>query len=242
MKVTYIFHSGFLVETDNTILVFDYYKFEIPEIIKDKSKKVFFFASHTHSDHFNPIIFDYADTNVTYIISHDIKDKISHRDMLDNYKNVNVVYVKPDEKMKYDVNESEYVEIETLKSTDRGVAFIVSLDGKTIYHAGDLNEWVFDSMDKSKRNDMTARYERELDKIKERVIDIAFLPVDYRLGEYKYVGPYKFLNRTRTKKVYPMHMWKRYREIPEFRKYIEEKEISVTIEDVDCNGKTWIVD
>ena len=242
MKVTYIFHSGFLVETEKVILVFDYYKSDMPEVVKDKSKKVYFFASHTHSDHFNPVIFEYAGSNVTYIISHDIKDKISHRDMLDNFENVNLVYVKADEKIKFDIDDAEYIEIETLKSTDRGVAFIVSLDGKTIYHAGDLNEWIFDRMDKAKRNDMIVRYDREMNKIKDREIDIAFLPVDYRLGEYKYNGPLKFLNNTRTKIVFPMHMWKKYREIPEFKNYIDEKGIAVTIEDTDTDGKTWTID
>ena len=33
------------------------------------------------------------------------------------------------------------VAIETLKSTDEGVAYIVHSDGITIYHAGDLNWW-----------------------------------------------------------------------------------------------------
>ena len=36
MKITYINHSGFLVETENCYYVFDYYKGEIPRL--DKSK------------------------------------------------------------------------------------------------------------------------------------------------------------------------------------------------------------
>mgnify|MGYP000382206809 FL=1 len=33
------------------------------------------------------------------------------------------------------------VRIQTLKSTDAGVAFLVECEGRTIYHAGDLNWW-----------------------------------------------------------------------------------------------------
>ena len=33
------------------------------------------------------------------------------------------------------------IEIETLRSNDMGVAFLVKVEGKTIYHAGDLNWW-----------------------------------------------------------------------------------------------------
>ena len=33
------------------------------------------------------------------------------------------------------------VQVETLKSNDEGVAFLVTAEGRTIYHAGDLNWW-----------------------------------------------------------------------------------------------------
>lgn len=42
MKITYINHSGFLVETENCYYVFDYYKGELPRL--DKSKEVVVFA------------------------------------------------------------------------------------------------------------------------------------------------------------------------------------------------------
>jgi len=55
MEITYIGHSGFMMEWDSCYWLFDYYKGEIPEIKKDK--KLFVFASHNHRDHFNPAIF-----------------------------------------------------------------------------------------------------------------------------------------------------------------------------------------
>ena len=55
MKVTYIGHSGFLVETSGCSLLFDYYQGEIPRLRQDKP--LFVFVSHRHSDHFNPEIF-----------------------------------------------------------------------------------------------------------------------------------------------------------------------------------------
>ena len=59
MKITYINHSGFLVETENCYYVFDYYKGEMPRL--DKSKEVVDFCSHFHQDHFNPEIFEILD-------------------------------------------------------------------------------------------------------------------------------------------------------------------------------------
>ena len=51
MKVTYLGHSGFLVETDDAYFLFDYYKGTVPEL--DSSKKMFVFVSHGHYDHYS---------------------------------------------------------------------------------------------------------------------------------------------------------------------------------------------
>lgn len=42
MKITYINHSGFLVETRDCYYIFDYYKGELPNL--DKEKEVIVFA------------------------------------------------------------------------------------------------------------------------------------------------------------------------------------------------------
>ena len=55
MKVTYLGHSGFLVEMDDVIFLFDYYKGELPEM--DPGKKLLVFVSHAHYDHYRKEIF-----------------------------------------------------------------------------------------------------------------------------------------------------------------------------------------
>ena len=65
MKITYINHSGFLVETEDCYYVFDYYKGEMLSL--DKSKETIVFCSHFHQDHFNPKIFEILnDMGVNY--------------------------------------------------------------------------------------------------------------------------------------------------------------------------------
>lgn len=54
VKVEYIFHSGFTVETRNHFLIFDYYHGDL----KLKDKKTYIFSTHSHYDHFNPDILD----------------------------------------------------------------------------------------------------------------------------------------------------------------------------------------
>ena len=73
MKVTYIGHSGFLVETGIANLLFDYYKGTIPKITNDLP--VIVFVSHKHSDHYNPEVFRLAKqyANIHYFISNDIQ-------------------------------------------------------------------------------------------------------------------------------------------------------------------------
>ena len=72
MKITYLRHSGFLVEMEQVWLLFDYYRGEIPEISQEK--KGYVFASHRHIDHFNKEIFKLTkkQNNIEFILSDDI--------------------------------------------------------------------------------------------------------------------------------------------------------------------------
>lgn len=51
MKITYIAHSGFCVELEKHVLLFDYFTGELPSW--DKEKTILVFASHKHQDHFS---------------------------------------------------------------------------------------------------------------------------------------------------------------------------------------------
>ena len=56
MKITFIEHSGFMVEMEHTVLLFDYYHGKIPTF--DKNKTLYVFVSHSHADHYNPVIWE----------------------------------------------------------------------------------------------------------------------------------------------------------------------------------------
>ena len=51
MKITYIHHSAFLVETESAYLLFDYFQGKLPEFSEEKP--LYVFASHRHPDHFS---------------------------------------------------------------------------------------------------------------------------------------------------------------------------------------------
>lgn len=77
MKITYIAHSGFLAELEHTILLFDYYQGELPELPDEKM--LYVFASHRHPDHFNPEVFRLAEGKMFFTSCPGISGKAGFR-------------------------------------------------------------------------------------------------------------------------------------------------------------------
>ncbi len=57
---------------------------------------------------------------------------------------------------------------------------------------------------------MVIIYKEALLPIEGAHIDLAFVPVDPRLGEAYFWGLDWFMRHTDTDRVYPMHLWRRY--------------------------------
>ena len=55
MEITYLGHSGFLVETSAAYYLFDYIRGDLPEF--ERTKRLYVFVSHAHQDHWNAGIF-----------------------------------------------------------------------------------------------------------------------------------------------------------------------------------------
>lgn len=243
MKVQYIGHSGFLVTLESCYLLFDYYTGEIPQLSCDKP--LYIFSSHRHEDHFNPAIFSFAGLTgqVEYLLSYDIK---LNRHFFSKYPDAADLQEKG--KLHSLRMEERYVidnlEIHTLKSTDEGIAFLVSVltEQKLIYHAGDLNWWVWPEDTKQEYNSMTSMFQRAVGQLAElvehggsgkehlsgkeaetetenrsgRVLDAAFLPLDPRQEEYEFYGMEYYLEHVPMKHVFPMHFWDQYDIISRF--------------------------
>lgn len=200
MKITYIHHSAFMAETDSACLLFDYFEGALPEIPVEKA--LYVFASHRHGDHFSEVIFHLAEKHekIMYILSSDIWTKRVPVELRDK-----AVSLAPGQ-----VWEDENIKIETYKSTDEGVAFWCTVDGKEIYHAGDLNHWYWDGEDEEWNRDMTAAYRAEIEKMRGRTADVAFLPLDPRLEKYFYLGIDDFMKVADAKVIFPMHFWEQF--------------------------------
>ena len=197
MKVTYLAHSGILVELKDYYCIFDYYKGELP--LLDKEKDVIVFCSHSHNDHYNPLIFDLLNRRgMRYqaILANDISDE-------NRLMNIKSSFVEPDKCYQFDGG----IQVETLLSNDSGVAFIVSAGEGVVYHGGDLNDWYWEGEPEEENLALRTIYHTEIGKIKGRHFDVAFVPLDPRLEAHYADGLLYFLENVDCDAVFPIHYW-----------------------------------
>ena len=230
-KVTYLDHSGFLLETGSRYLLFDFWTGELPPLSYDKP--LYIFVSHAHRDHYNRRIFKLENScrKVTYILSFDVRD-------MDNSwkKTENALIVDADRTYRL-----EDMQIETLLSTDEGVAFIIQTDGLSIYHAGDLHWWEWYEREEE-RNRMNIRnYRHEIRKIAGRKFDIAFVVLDPRQEELGVKGMDLFLAEVGARYVFPMHFWGDYDLVARYKKENQLKYITSRLMEITKTGQEFVL-
>lgn len=222
VRITYLFHSGFTVETDKDFLVFDYFKDNCEkQKMKDcgqlcsksfpSDKKVTFFVSHSHYDHYDREIFKLVE-NAHYVISNDVKVNASD----------NIKICGPYEE--FDFNG---LHIKTFGSTDAGISFLVRLNGQNVFHAGDLNWWHWEGETPQEREYAKNLFFGEMEKLAGEKIDIAMFPVDPRLESAFYYGAEAFIEQMRPKALIPMHFQDCFTITTRFKRHMEGKS--------DCN-------
>ncbi len=208
LTVTYLFHSGFLVAVEDVLLVFDYWRGEnstlpakacVSEKDFQRFRRVYVFVSHSHVDHFDPIIYDWdrAKYHIEYIISDDLPQEVPGRRM------------KPGDELTL-----EDISVRAFDSTDLGVSFFVEVMGRTIFHAGDLNLWHW-------REESTVReikqaeddFYEAVDPIRGLNIDLCMFPLDPRQGGLFDAGINHFVMSVKPRVVIPMH-WQQRAEVP----------------------------
>lgn len=258
MKITFIGHSGFLVELAEKYLLFDYYKGVIPALSAEKP--LYVFVSHGHSDHFNPEIFLLAETypKTVFILSYDIKVKAHQREKWRLRPEAEERIRKAAAGRRYLLTKEGQLceqesalrpenlrqtdaEILTLKSTDAGVAFLVYTEGQTIYHAGDLNWWHWEGEPPQYNNNMAANFKREIGKLAGVAIDVAFLPLDPRLEKAYARGFVHVLETARVENAFPMHMWEEYSVVRKLKQEGRVQAGGTNIIEIAGTGQEWTI-
>jgi len=199
MNVTYIHHSGFLLETEGCYYLFDYEKGSLPDM--DAGKPIYVLSSHGHGDHYNPEVFSLLRESGMQSIQAILSDDIAPP------ANVNTLQVSPGKE--YQLGHQR--RLTTFRSTDLGVAFLIEDQQMLIYHAGDLNDWVWEGEPDDYNTKMTADYREQIrilsEKLDHRQIETAFVVLDPRQETDYDRGMCFFLDNVPAKKVYPMHYW-----------------------------------
>lgn len=217
IELTYIFHSGFLLESDRCILVFDYWMDPMgimpKRIARRGDKHLYVLASHFHEDHFNREIFDWRSrlgSDVTYILSKDIlRHRRAGREEADVWMAKGATWT------------DGRIKVTATGSNDSGVSWMVEVDGRRIFHAGDLCNWYarfladgtpdgeihteeFGTIDPVAEE---KRFLGELKDIRKRSdsFDIVMFPVDGRIGNGYTLGARQFIERFRVGLFVPMH-------------------------------------
>lgn len=230
--VTYIKHSGFLVETKNSYLLFDYWQGEIPEL--QYNKELYIFSSHVHHDHYTKDIFKLENKccKVVYVLSYDIKKASSFWKKAEN-----VIFMKPHEEKVIDD-----CTVSTLTSTDEGVAFLVKTEGKTIYHAGDLHWWDWPGDPEEDNLRRAKDYKAEIEYLKKENIDYAFVVLDPRQEQSGSLGMDYFIKNVRAHFIFPMHCWEQYDIIEQYKKDADRKFLTGQIMNITAPGQKFVVD
>lgn len=208
----------------------------LPEF--DLSKELYFLASHMHQDHFDLDILKLAERypKIHYILSKDIRlgDAYLLRHGIPLSIRERITFVRPDE----DYYISDFA-IHTLRSTDAGVAFLVEVDHKRIYHAGDLHNWKFEGDSEAYDKKMESDYMQALEWLFHQEIDVAFVVLDPRLGPYTSLGMDYFVQHVRANVIFPMHMWQNYQVITDYKRDRSSDRNSTMIMDVTKENQVF---
>ena len=236
MKVEFLHHSSFLIEVDDKVLIFDYFQGDrvknyhftgvLPEYESDTP--IYLFASHKHQDHFDLDNLRLAEkySNIHFIFSKDTKSSPNFlkRHGINPGVTKKICYVGLNAKYKV-----EDLNIETYRSTDAGVAFYVETNGAAFFHAGDLNDWKWEGAGDLVNGMMESNYKAQIRKLANKPINLAFVPMDPRMGKYQDAGIDYFLRHTDAEYVFPMHMWQDYSGIERYCKKLSNAQMAQRI-------------
>lgn len=208
--VWYLGHSGWAVKTQNHFLIFDYWEAGYPappgggiekpddaslakgyiEPSEIANENVYVFVSHAHSDHFDKAIFAWEKsiTKITYIFGWKASENPEYVHMTDprGHKNLGDLEIHTVSHQFDDIPE---------------VAFLITVDGVVIYHAGDHACGSEGCMDQFIEN---LSYLSGLEK----TVDIAFHPT--------FGGEYRMLEKLSPRVMFPMHGGGREHEYKKF--------------------------
>jgi len=235
-------HCGWVVRTQNNLLVFDYMPAQVkpehpglsngflnPEELR--GQKVTVFVTHGHMDHFSPDIFNLKEVGATFVYGFEPGTPGCGSER--RYTGPEYLFTPPRSS-----HQLAGMTIETIESNDLGVGFVVSVDGVTLYHAGDHAGW---------RDGEQLGYEKEINHIASLnlPIDVAFLNVTgcHAHGPCPLAdGTSYTLNKLQPKGWFPTHAGNREYEYQAFAARIAGQNNPSAMEIPFYQGEFWVLE
>lgn len=218
IKLTYIYHSCYVIESEAADVIIDYWKDTqgetegwVHEQLLKRKKPLYVLASHIHPDHYNPEILKWKEIrpNVKLILS---------KDILKKHKNLEeaAVWLKHDEEW-----DNDNIRVEAWPSTDVGISWAIKIAGKKIFHAGDFGNWKWsDEMSESVAKGAEHDYLQKLAEIQKAhpQFDVALLPTDPRKGTSMGRGALQFIQAIKCRYIAGMH----YELVPNGAQFVQK--------------------
>ena len=87
---------------------------------------------------------------------------------------------------------------------------------------------------------MNKNFRHQISKLKDKPINVAFFPLDSRIGNYTFEGIDYFVKNTDAEYIFPMHMWQDYSKIKEYKKRLTNKEMADRIIEIERENQNFI--
>lgn len=220
-SLTYVYHDCFLMETERLYVLFDYWKdplatrdtIDFPPLLDEivPEKPIYIVVSHHHKDHFSRRIFKWGQrlSLLQFIISKDVYKSVKY--MLregGNYTGYRppldkIHVLTPGEEFR-----DENIFVKAYPSTDTGNSYAIETGGLKIFHAGDLNAWLWlDESTKIEIEEGRRNFINIVESIRHDypAFDVAMFPVDSRLGTQYWWGAGYFVSVIACSLFLPMH-------------------------------------
>ncbi len=182
--VWYLFHAGWAVKTSSTLMIFDYLPngFVDPNEIKDQN--VYVFISHGHGDHFDQTILEWKKVipNITYVFGWQAQEAQGHHAFGKDHlsKSIGPLKVK-----------NIFHNFDNIPES----AFLIEVDGLTIYFSGDHGSFT---------GALNPVYKDNIDYMSQQSdeFDLVFLSI---FGSPTYDGELYAIDKFKPRVLLPMH-------------------------------------
>jgi len=166
----------------------------------DTKKKVLFFSSHSHPDHFSPKIKELAK-----------RIRSSNLIFSDGVFDLFPDYTKGMENKCYPMKPGDCIDIEGTKieampSTDIGLSFFIEHKGIHLFFPGDLALWLWEDLDEDIKKQTKEIFNNVIQILKKKRTDILFVVMEPSLKEIGWGGAVDAVNGVMPALTIPIHL------------------------------------